>query len=55
MERQRKLFDAGATSRDAYDQEVQAFQNAKAEYELAVEARKTQSSSGSLQRPSAHR
>ncbi|NYF80562.1 efflux RND transporter periplasmic adaptor subunit [Granulicella arctica] len=33
VERQRKLFEAGVTSRDAYDQAVQAFQNAKGDYE----------------------
>src|SRR5271168_4889693 len=32
-ERQHKLFDAGVVSRDAYDQAIQAFQNAKADYE----------------------
>ena len=37
MERQRKLFEAGVTSRDAYDQAQQAYQNAKADYESAVE------------------
>jgi RND family efflux transporter MFP subunit len=42
VERQRKLFEAGVTSRDTYDQELQAFQNSKADYESAVEARKTQ-------------
>ena len=42
VERQHKLFDAGVTSRDAYDQAQQAFQNAKADYESAVESRKTQ-------------
>ena len=42
MERQHKLFDAGVTSRDAYDQAQQAFENAKADYEAAVESRKTQ-------------
>jgi RND family efflux transporter MFP subunit len=42
VERQRKLFEAGVTSRDAYDQAQQAFDNAKADYESAVEARKTQ-------------
>jgi RND family efflux transporter MFP subunit len=42
IERQRKLFEAGVTSRDTYDQEQQAFQNAKADYESAVESRKTQ-------------
>src|SRR5271170_3035546 len=33
VERQRKLFDAGVVSRDAYDQAIQAFQNAKADYD----------------------
>jgi RND family efflux transporter MFP subunit len=42
LERQHKLFDAGVTSRDAYDQAQQAFENAKADYEAAVESRKTQ-------------
>ncbi|MGA2351574.1 MAG: efflux RND transporter periplasmic adaptor subunit [Terracidiphilus sp.] len=42
IERQRKLFDAGVTSRDAYDQAQQSFGNAKADYESAVELRKTQ-------------
>jgi RND family efflux transporter MFP subunit len=42
VERQRKLFEAGVTSRDAYEQEQQAFQNAKADYESAVQLRKTQ-------------
>jgi RND family efflux transporter MFP subunit len=42
IERQRKLFDAGVTSRDTYDQEKQAFENTKADYESAVESRKTQ-------------
>jgi RND family efflux transporter MFP subunit len=42
VDRQHKLFDAGVTSRDVYEQEQQAFQNAKADYESAVEARKTQ-------------
>ena len=41
-ERQRKLFEAGVTSRDTYDQAQQAFENAKADYEAAVESRKTQ-------------
>jgi RND family efflux transporter MFP subunit len=39
-ERQRKLFEAGVTSRDAFEQSQQAFQNAKADYQSAVEARK---------------
>jgi RND family efflux transporter MFP subunit len=42
VERQRKLFEAGVTSRDAYDQAQQAFENAKADYESAMESRKTQ-------------
>jgi RND family efflux transporter MFP subunit len=42
FERQRKLFEAGVTSRDAYDQAQQAFQNAKADYESAVNSRKSQ-------------
>jgi RND family efflux transporter MFP subunit len=42
LERQHKLFDAGVTSRDAYDQAQQAFQNSKADYESATESRKTQ-------------
>jgi RND family efflux transporter MFP subunit len=41
-ERQRKLFEAGITSRDVYEQAQQAYGNAKADYESAVEARKTQ-------------
>ncbi len=40
VDRQKKLFDAGVTSRDAYEQAQQAFQNAKADYQSAVEARK---------------
>ena len=40
VDRQRKLFAAGVTSRDAYEQAQQAFQNAKADYQSAVEARK---------------
>jgi RND family efflux transporter MFP subunit len=42
IERQRKLFEAGVTSRDAFDQAKQAFDNTKADYESAVEMRKTQ-------------
>jgi len=42
QERQRKLFEAGVTSRDAFDQARQAYENAKADYESATEARKTQ-------------
>jgi RND family efflux transporter MFP subunit len=42
QDRQQKLFDAGVTSRDAYQQAQQAFQNAKADYEAAEESTKTQ-------------
>jgi len=42
IERQRKLFEAGVTSRDAYDQAQQAFSNSKADYESAAQLRKTQ-------------
>jgi RND family efflux transporter MFP subunit len=42
IERQRKLFEAGITSRDVYEQAQQAYGNAKADYESAVALRKTQ-------------
>ncbi len=42
LDRQKKLFEAGVTSRDAYDQAQQAYDNSKADYNSAVEARKTQ-------------
>ncbi len=42
LERQRKLFEAGVTSHDAYDQAQQAYNNSKADYESAVGLRKTQ-------------
>jgi RND family efflux transporter MFP subunit len=42
LDRQRKLFEAGVTSRDAYEQAQQAYQNAKADYQSAVEARRAQ-------------
>jgi RND family efflux transporter MFP subunit len=42
LERQRKLFEAGVTSKDVYEQEQQAFQNTKADYESAVGLRKSQ-------------
>jgi RND family efflux transporter MFP subunit len=42
IERQRKLFEAGVTSRDAFDQAQQAFENTKADYESAMQMRKTQ-------------
>jgi RND family efflux transporter MFP subunit len=40
IERQRKLFEAGITSRDAFEQAEQAFGNTKADYESAVALRK---------------
>ncbi len=40
--RQKQLFSEGIVSRQAYQQEQQTFQNSKASYESAVEARKTQ-------------
>jgi len=42
IERQRKLFEAGVTSRDVYDQAQQSHDNAKADYESAMNLRKTQ-------------
>jgi RND family efflux transporter MFP subunit len=42
IERQRKLYEAGVVSRDAYDQAQQSYGNTKADYEAAVETRKTQ-------------
>jgi len=41
IERQRKLFDAGVTSRDTLDQAEQAFQNTKADWEAAIATRKS--------------
>lgn len=42
--RQKKLFEQGVTSRDAFDQAQQAFANSKADYESAVALRKTDES-----------
>ncbi len=42
IERQRKLFEAGITSRDAYEQAQQTFANTKADFESAVGTRKSQ-------------
>ena len=42
IERQRKLFEAGVTSREAYDQARQSHDNSRADYEAAVNLRKTQ-------------
>jgi len=42
FERQRKLFEDGVVSRDAYDQATQAYQNAKADYEANAALTDTQ-------------
>ncbi len=42
IERQRKLFAAGVTSRDTLDQAEQSYTNSKADYESAVSLRETQ-------------
>lgn len=42
VERQRKLFEAGVISRDAYDQANQAYQNSKADYEANAALTSTQ-------------
>ncbi|HEY6375546.1 MAG TPA: efflux RND transporter periplasmic adaptor subunit [Edaphobacter sp.] len=42
VERQRKLFEAGVVSRDAYDQATQAYENAKADYEANAALTDTQ-------------
>jgi RND family efflux transporter MFP subunit len=41
IERQRKLFEAGITSRDVFEQAQQAYDNTKADYESAVALTKT--------------
>lgn len=40
--RQRKLYEAGVTSLDAFEQAQQTYENTKADYESAAELRKTQ-------------
>jgi RND family efflux transporter MFP subunit len=42
VERQRKLFDAGVVSRDAFDQANQAYQNSKGDYEANAALTDTQ-------------
>jgi RND family efflux transporter MFP subunit len=42
IERQGKLFEAGIISRDVFDQARQSHDNAKADYESAMQLRKTQ-------------
>src|SRR6202035_1489064 len=41
IERQRKLFEAGVTSRDTLDQAEQSFQNTRADWEAAIATRKS--------------
>lgn len=41
IDRQRKLFDAGVTSRDALDQAEQSFQNTKADWQASIATRKS--------------
>jgi RND family efflux transporter MFP subunit len=42
VERQRKLFEQGVTSRDAFDQAEQAYKNSQADYEAAVATTQSQ-------------
>ena len=42
VERQRKLFEQGVTSRDAFDQAEQAYKNSQADYESTVATSKSQ-------------
>lgn len=42
VDRQKKLFEAGVVSRDAYDQAIQAFENSKADYEANAALTATQ-------------
>lgn len=42
VDRQRKLYAAGVTSRDSLDQAEQSYKNSKADYESAVASRQTQ-------------
>lgn len=42
VERQRKLFEAGVTSKQAYDQAVQAFQNSKGDFDSSIAQTNTQ-------------
>ena len=41
IDRQRKLFEAGVTSRDTLDQAEQSFNNTRSDYEAAVASRKS--------------
>jgi RND family efflux transporter MFP subunit len=42
LERQRGLYEAGVTSKQAYDQAVQAYDNSRADYDASKAARVTQ-------------
>jgi RND family efflux transporter MFP subunit len=42
IERQRKLFEQGVTSRDAFDQSEQSYKNSQADYESAVATTESQ-------------
>lgn len=42
VDRQRKLYESGVISRDAYDQATQAYENSKADYESSVALTDTQ-------------
>lgn len=42
VERQRKLWEAGVTSRQSYDQAIQAYENSKADWESSTASRVTQ-------------
>ena len=42
LERQRLLFESGVTSKQSYDQAVQAYANSKADWEASMSARVTQ-------------
>jgi RND family efflux transporter MFP subunit len=42
LDRQKKLFEAGVSSRDAFDQAQQAYDNSKADYEAALQTRNMQ-------------
>src|SRR5437879_13626962 len=42
VERQRGLYQAGVTSKQSYDQAIQAFENSKADWDCSTAARITQ-------------
>ena len=55
LDRQKKLFEAGVTSRDALDQAQQAYDNSKADYEAALQTRNMQEEQLAGTTPSARR